>query len=229
MSDTPSIGEPLRAPRLAAAILMLLMLLFAALGWWQLGRAEQRAVAEQQWQTRAQQPPLELAGTEPAAEVTGRRVVVSGRLLPEHAVRIEHRKWQGRSGTHLLVPLQLAPERTVGVVMGWLPRGDAVDLSASAITVTAVAAEPRRPALRLGSDRPWGERWPWADPDRLQARTGGKVADYLLFADPPWPGLQSAVPQLRSKAGMHEGYAIQWFAFALIALVAAVAAWRKRT
>ncbi|MBC2668448.1 SURF1 family protein [Novosphingobium piscinae] len=57
------------------------------------------------------------------------------------------------------------------------------------------------------------------------AREGGAV----LFADPPLAGLQpSARPDPRDLPNNHLAYAVQWFAFAAVALVIYAIALRKR-
>ncbi len=83
---------------------------------------------------------------------------------------------------------------------------------------------PLPPALVLhgGADaaKGWGARWPYLTVELYAAAKGHPVEPVVILQDPADPdGFVRSWPREMPKEGMHIGYAIQWFAFALIALV----------
>ncbi len=77
----------------------------------------------------------------------------------------------------------------------------------------------------IGGDdpNPSGDiRWAWVDAQSYRQYSGQSVPGFLVRLDPDAAGgFRRQVPHFDAKIGMHIGYALQWAAFALIA----VAAW----
>jgi surfeit locus 1 family protein len=92
------------------------------------------------------------------------------------------------------------------------------------VTVDGETYIPAPPALVLqgGTDAAaaWGERWPYLTTALYAARVDYPIQPVAILEDPADDGgfvrVWSTEPP---KEGMHIGYAIQWFAFAAIALV----------
>jgi surfeit locus 1 family protein len=112
---------------------------------------------------------------------------------------------------------------------GWIPAGPdggptPAPVPDGAVRVTGEAHIPAPPALVLhgGADaaRGWGQRWPYFTPALYAAAAGHPVQPVVILQDPREPGgFVRSWPREIPKEGMHIGYAIQWFAFALIATV----------
>ena len=82
---------------------------------------------------------------------------------------------------------------------------------------------PSPPALVLrgGADAAaaWGNRWPYLTVDLFAAGAPYPVEPFVILQVPGDPyGFQRSWPKELPKEGMHLGYAIQWFAFAVIAM-----------
>jgi surfeit locus 1 family protein len=76
--------------------------------------------------------------------------------------------------------------------------------------------------LHGGKDaaKAWGVRWPYLTVELFAAAAGYRVLPVVILQDPEGPqGFLRSWPRELPKEGMHIGYAIQWFAFALIAMV----------
>jgi surfeit locus 1 family protein len=91
------------------------------------------------------------------------------------------------------------------------------------VEVTGVVDVPSPPAIVLHggreSARAWGKRWPYLTVDLFQATVDYPVQPFVLLLDPADPtGFTRNWPVEPPKEGMHLGYAIQWLAFAAIAL-----------
>jgi surfeit locus 1 family protein len=88
------------------------------------------------------------------------------------------------------------------------------------VIVNGLIQQPSPPALALGNPSDWDRAWPYFTVEDYAARVDFPVLPLLLLQDPA--DTSGFVREWRIKEPtpwMHIGYAIQWFAFALIALV----------
>ncbi|HEU4457966.1 MAG TPA: SURF1 family protein [Methylibium sp.] len=227
------------SPRLRRAIVLLaavaMTALTARLGFWQLGRAQQKEALQSQRETRRGEPPLaaaELARTAQAAAAQhDRRIVLAGRWLPQHAVFLDNRPLEGRAGVLLVMPLELAPGDTVLVQRGWAPR-DPVDRSRlpsvpsapGRVLVEGVVAPPPGRTLALGAEGR-GMLRQNLDPETFARETGLPLRPLSIRQDegPPDDGLVRRWPAPATEVPKHRGYAFQWFA--LSSLTVALYVW----
>lgn len=202
----------------------------ARLGLWQLQRAAEKEERKAVLDERARLPAVVLrADTAVDAAWRYRRVVVHGRFDGERQVLLDNQVRQGRAGVKVYTPLRIegGPARVL-VDRGWLPLGadrarlPPHDAPAGEVTVHGVLDLPDRPGLRLGGaagDDGRGERlWPYLDLDRLARGAQYPLLPLVICMEPADPhGYARALPAVETKRAMHIGYALQWFAFALIA------------
>ncbi|MCI0432078.1 MAG: SURF1 family protein [Gemmatimonadetes bacterium] len=238
---TPSVGRPISVtlPGVFATVLV-----FAAaavcvrLGFWQLDRLAERRERNAQLADRLEAPPIALEAV--PSDTTGwlnRRVTLSGTYDETHTMVYAGRLLGGVPGVHVIAPLVLEGSGArVLVNRGWLPAADAAtpdtSLARSAGPVRAtgvvvpfpggVSHAPRNGAA--GHATVSGEfRMTWFTIDTAAIRAQfpyalGGIAIQLLPepASGPWP---ARLPAPRLDQGPHLGYAIQWFSFAVIAIV----------
>lgn len=205
--------------------------LFVALGIWQLDRADEKREQTRLLSERAQLPPFELGSLVEDPEVLRFRVLQArGTYDAEGQILIENRRQNNRTGFHVITPLRIAGAKMLVLVnRGWIPaRADGSPPPAPVpdrqAMVTGMTHIPAPPALVLhgGTDaaQDWGTRWPYLTVDLYSAATGYPVQPVVILLDKDAPdGFQRTWPREMPKEGMHIGYAIQWFAFALIALL----------
>ncbi|MCB2261446.1 MAG: SURF1 family protein [Candidatus Thiosymbion ectosymbiont of Robbea hypermnestra] len=204
--------------------------LFVALGFWQIDRAEQKREQARVLAERAEMPPLELGGPIPDPEALRfRKLQARGTFEAAGQILIENRRQGNRIGFHVITPLRiLGSDSRVLVNRGWIAAADggpvAVPIPAGVLSVTGEAHLPQSPALVLHGDpaaaKNWGERWPYLTLELYRAATGIQVQPVVILQNPEDAGGFLRIwPRELPKDGMHIGYAIQWFAFALIALV----------
>lgn len=184
-------------------------------GVWQLDRLGQRRARNASLAARLALPLLEVRAGTPVDSARQRRVMARG----VYDFTAE-RTWPGRSfagtpGVALITPLRLADGAVVLVDRGWVPSADAfhVDHAASREPDTAVVE-----GIALIPPRGRG------DVD---------LAGFLPFVvqlETPAPprGLPRRWPRPALDSGPHLSYAIQWFSFAVIALVGTAILIRKR-
>jgi surfeit locus 1 family protein len=184
------------------------------LGRWQLDRLAQRRARNAALAARLALPPLPVGRNVSADSARQRRVVALG--VYDFAAE---RTWPGRSfqgtpGVALVTPLRLSDGSAVLVDRGWAPSPDAFHVDHTlyrepdTATVTGIALIPPR------------------------GRGDVDVTGFLPFviqlesADPA-RGLPRRWPPPTFDNGPHLSYAIQWFSFALIALVGTAVLIRK--
>lgn len=220
-----------RAQAIPTVIMVILAPLFFGLGLWQLDRAEQKRSQGSALEMRRKQPQLSLNGPLPDAEqLLFRKVEAQGRYLNQRSILIENRKHQGKTGYHLITPLQLF--ENAGVVLinrGWIAHDqlDRALLEAEMEETVRVEGEvriPRPPAIELHQDDagPGAKppRWPFLTLDHFSGWSGLEILPFVILQSPgDGHGFVRQWPHPRVSDMMHIGYALQWFAFALITLL----------
>lgn len=188
------------------------------LGRWQLDRLAQRRARNAVLAARLALPPLPVRRDITADTVRQRRVVARG--VYDFAAE---RTWPGRSfqgtpGVALVTPLRLADGSVVLVDRGWVPSPDAFHVEhrlyrePDMATVKGIALIPPRGR---------------GDVDVAGAGLLPFVIQLETPEPPPNRGLPRRWPPPAFDDGPHLSYAIQWFSFALIALVGTAVLIRK--
>jgi surfeit locus 1 family protein len=205
--------------------------LFVALGLWQLDRADQKRELARTLSERALQAPYRIQGMvlDPEALRYG-PIEAEGTYVADGQFVVEGRREGGKTGFHVITPLRLADSGALLLVnRGWIPADAAGEPTPAPVPVGPVAPKgeaeiPSAPALVLhgGRDaaRAWGGRWPYLTLDLFEATVEDPVQPVIMLLDPGAPdGFVRHWTRPVPNVWMHQGYAGQWFGFALIALV----------
>jgi surfeit locus 1 family protein len=216
------------ARRLTLLALLLVAAAFVRLGFWQLGRLEERRTANQAAARARAAPALELAvGADwSVEELSDRWVVASGRYDHDHELVIRGQALQGTPGVLVATPLRLArSDSSVLVLRGFVPAADAVRADIDALGESGIVrvrglASPIPSGGGEPLDHAGQTTWARLDLAAIRERLPYPVMPVLLRQAPD-SGLPSlprrlAAPELSD--GPHLSYAIQWFAFAALAL-----------
>jgi surfeit locus 1 family protein len=233
------IGSREFIPRAWAALLAAAALAaFVSLGWWQIGRAREKQALIESF-ARGTLTSVELRGDVTVDELPRyQHLRVEGHYEPAHQVLLDNMPSQsGQPGYRVLTPFRHpGSERILLVDRGWVPLG----ASREAIPDVAVGSEFRAVSGRLdqlpvpgvrvgGAAAPGDERWPRVlnFPRRtdLEQALGVPVESRILLLDPAAPDGYERVwrPSLGFGPERHLGYAIQWFALALVVVVIFIA------
>lgn len=221
---------PSRRPLLPPIVLTIVFALVCIrLGFWQLGRLEERRTWNTHLEQRLIAAPITVTAL-PADSAAGhyRRVSAHGRLDFDRQVALATRSFQGSPGVHLLTPLRLDDGTIVMVNRGWVYAPDAMTIDAAkwreregdAVTVTGYAET-------------WSGHQTVPVPESLRvvraldslavARLVGApiLTYYIAQTSDSARGTERPVrlsePVLSD--GSHRSYAIQWFSFALVAVI----------
>jgi len=248
--SAPSDGGALRALTRPAALLMhvpvlAVALVLASLGQWQLERLAQVRASNATLATRLAEPPVDLValarrGPVDAAILEYRRVEVVGTFRPDEEVLQRNRQHRGRTGFDVLTPFDLGDGVTLLVRRGWIPPAD----GDPPIAGTAPPADVVRltGVLERTVDQPtFGARDPTdgvlrrvfhPDTVRLDQQMSGRLLPVVLRLESPAPTTPAGLPLLPEPPlldeGSHRSYAVQWHAFAVLALTAYAGWWWRR-
>lgn len=213
------------APRAIPTLAVIVAALaFSALGNWQLDRAqEKRALAADFARQDAARDVRSVAADGPRYP----RVFARGQYDAGRQFLLDNRIHAGRAGVHVLTPMRLGDGSTVLVNRGWQPfgatRADLPDVAVSDGLRTIHGRLDRlpRPSIELEGVPATG--WPrltqYPTIDRLSAEMGRELQDGMILLDPDEPDgfvREWAVPG--SGPDRNLGYAVQWFAFAALAV-----------
>jgi surfeit locus 1 family protein len=226
----------LLTPKWVAAhvVVVALAVLFISLGFWQLGRLEERrlenAVGESRFDDDPQDFETLLQGSGDDEEsLEFRRATFTGQFQPADEVLIRSQVYQAVAGFHVITPLVGEDGKAVLVNRGWVPLdADEVPVLAASppegpVTVTGWV-RPAQTRGALGPSDPAGGRlvtMSRVDIDRIQQQIPYELAPvYLSALDDPEGELPVPAPgPTFDDEGPHLGYAIQWFSFALIGVI----------
>lgn len=212
------------------------MAVFVRLGFWQLDRLAQRRASNARISAQLAQPVLNLNKEIPPSafleHMQYRSAVVTGVYDYSGEVVLRNRVWQNQLGVHILTPLKIqGSSQTILVDRGWIPFEQAdpaqrakyeqdglVEVSGmlrgSESKPTYVAASPT-----LAPGQTHQDAWNYLDLPAIIRQTSEPMLPVYLQEAPDTSANRlpyRSLPSIDLTEGPHLGYAIQWFAFALI-------------
>jgi len=236
MSASPA---PRRFAPPAWAVLLTAVALaaFVSLGTWQLGRAREKRGLVAEFAAGSRDT-VEASGLDLGGLPRYQRVRLLGAYDPSRQVLLDNMpSAAGRPGYRVLTPLRRADGRGwVMVDRGWVPLGTSrealpdVAVSAGERELSGVLDVLPEPGLRVGpAAAPGATAWPrvllFPTEADLESALGLELETriVLLDADLPDGYERSWRPATGFGPERHLGYALQWFAFAVVAVVLFIA------
>jgi surfeit locus 1 family protein len=207
---------------------VIVALLTARLGFWQLSRAAEKNALQSAIEQQTQRPVLGAlpSDLQAMASLHHRRVQLQGRWSPAHTVYLDNRQMNGRPGFFVITPLVLADGRAVLVQRGWLPRDvndrariDDAPAPAGDVRLEGRIAPPPARLFEFGS-ADTGRIRQNLELDAFARETALRLlplsvlqtgpADNKLLRDWPLPAIGIA---------KHYGYAFQWFGLSTLVVI----------
>lgn len=219
-------------------LLLLCLCLFPlliALGFWQLDRAAEKQRILNQYNANQQASPAGVEALRSESNLQYRSAWLEGELDASRRIILDNRVANGKPGYEILEALTVAGiEQKILVNRGWVP----ASLDRSILPqIEAVKGQVQfRGALyqTLGGYRlddgitqvaQWPARVGWISAERAETLFGEGFFPYQLRLDQDSPGaLQTGWATVTVQPSKHTGYAVQWFAMALVLLIMAVIA-----
>ena len=205
------------------------------LGLWQLRRLEERRELNATILDRRSDPPVVIEGASARPDLDPYRPAAArGTYDLEHEVLLYGRSLDGEAGHHLVTPLVLPGGGAILVVRGWVPFA----MQTAPVRGAAPPAAEVEVSGFLVPDEGDGSTAPDAE-GIIRVLDVMGIASTLPFdvfplalqlaeQAPPQPGpLPTPVPMPELSEGPHLSYAIQWFAFAAVAVIGAAILLRR--
>jgi surfeit locus 1 family protein len=211
------------------AIALLAAILFVRLGFWQLSRRRERLARNALVTRRYDAPPVDASALpHDTAAARFMRATVAGTLDYAHELTYAARSFKGSPGVNLLTPVHIPGNDTAVIVdRGWIysPDGASVDHDKwrdRDSTFTGYVEEMPSSGGAAYTDRPTVIA-------RMSYETVAKalpypIRPYYIVAMGDSANAADRIARLSIPPlgeGPHLGYAIQWFMFAIIAVVGA--------
>jgi cytochrome oxidase assembly protein ShyY1 len=177
-------------PGVAPTLVVLVLLpLLVSLGFWQLGRGEQKRLLLESYAERRAAEPVPLVQLQSAQDAAFRRVRLHGQFDAEHSFLLDNRTRDGKVGVELLQPfLDQASGLWLLLNRGWLPWPDrrtppVFTTPAQALNLNAWVYVAPGATFQLHAD-PAGANWPRlvtaVDPASLWTELGRSGFAYEL-------------------------------------------------
>lgn len=204
-----------------ALLAVALAALFVRLGVWQLNRLEQRRAYNADVAERLRQPPVALSQLGSGDRT--RRAFVEGTPDWDHEFVQAGRSMNGSPGVYIFTPVRIDSAHAVLVNRGWVYSPDAATVELprwreprarfSGYTAELPTTSSPRSAVK-------GRATHVLDVDAVRALVPYPTSPlYLVARDSAGADAPARLPEIELTNGPHLSYAIQWFSFALIALV----------
>lgn len=224
--------SPGLVPTLATAALLPFL---TGLGFWQLGRAEEKLLLEQTVARRMQAPPLEIDAERwrsiyRGADVTAlayRRVIMSGRFEGARQYLLDNRTRNGVAGFQVLTAF--IPGGAAGGVLvnrGWIPLGarrdrpPALPVPSAELRISGAFEGSRKQPPLLGPSGYEQQRWPKivqrVELEPMAKQLGISLLPQVVLLDPDAPAgfVREWKPYYGISVERHRAYAFQWFGLA---------------
>jgi surfeit locus 1 family protein len=218
---------------------VLLVTLGISLGNWQQRRAAEKIALQEKLAQGNAAAPLPLGPQRVSAEeIEFRRVSVRGRFIANWPLYLDNRPYNGQAGFYVLMPFRIEnSSQHVLVQRGWLPRNaaqrdklPAYPTPGGTVTIEGIARRSAGHIMQLGGApalQP-GAIVQNATVEEVGKASGLRLQPFVLEQTSP------DLPAQADKAGQtlvrdwpapslgvqtHRGYAFQWYALALMALI----------
>ncbi len=214
-----------------ALLALVIAAIFTRLGFWQLGRLNERRALNAELASRAVAPAAPISQL-PAdtANAHYRRVSVDGAYDYDNEIILTLRSRDGSPGVNIVTPIRPpGTDTALVVVRGWVyaPDGMTVDLSRWREGPQAQGHgfvetfPPARTGVNRSPTHP--DAYRWLDRAELEKRFRYPLAPYYVVLTSQAPDSGKNVPPRLTvppmDEGPHQSYAIQWFSFAAISII----------
>jgi cytochrome oxidase assembly protein ShyY1 len=215
-------------PRWIALSLLVvtLVVVFIELGLWQLRRLDDRRALNAALSASASGTPIPLdeLRSDRAAEWT--LIQAEGRYDSDAQLLVRNRPFEGTNGFHVVTPLFTENDRVLLVLRGWVPAGTTAREPPAVpppppgdVSVTGRLRTTETARRALEADIP-------GQVTALDTQAIGDLLDEPVYEDyveltaqdPPPGDVPQLLPAPAISPGPHLAYAVQWFAFAAIAI-----------
>lgn len=207
---------------------LLLLPLMVSLGFWQLQRADEKALLAAAFERQQSLPPAPLGSLNERAadELAYLPVVLSGHFRKAEHYLLDNRMQQRQFGNEVLTVFVLDSGELALVNRGWIPADPArqvlpeIGEPEGQVRITGhIYVSPGKPYLL--ADEPIDAQWPRriqaVEMEKIAAITEGKLFPFPVRINADQAGALAVDWQvINVSPAKHHGYAVQWFSMAAV-------------
>ncbi|MFJ3486703.1 SURF1 family protein [Pseudomonas sp. NPDC090202] len=204
-------------------VVLALLPVLVSLGFWQLGRGEEKRVMLATWAERRAAPPMSAELLPSTVDPAYRRVQLRGSFDAEHSLLLDNSTREGKVGVELIQPFHdQASGLWLLINRGWLPWPDrrtppVFDTPAQPLNLDAWVYVAPGATFQLHPDAQSGT-WPKlvtaVDPVKVWPELNREGFAHELRLEPGPAAYGTDWPVVAMGPEKHLGYAVQWFAMA---------------
>lgn len=207
---------------LPTLVVLALLPVLVSLGFWQLGRGEEKRQMLASFAERRSQGPVVVDQLLNSSDLAYRRVQMRGHFDADHSLLLDNSTREGKAGVELIQPFQdQASGVWAWVNRGWLPWPDRRVPPVFATPTQAVSLQawvyvvPATFQLQADvTDAPWPRLITAVEPGKLWAELGREGFSQELRMESGLGAYRLDWPVVAMGPEKHLGYAVQWFAMA---------------
>ena len=196
-------------------------LLFISLGFWQIERAESKALKMKAFNEMQKNPPLPLNDLSAAWS----RVFVEGFYDSSRQVLIDNQINDGQVGYKIYTPFYF-DDNAIFVDRGWIPRGKTrselpdIDFTSDRLRIVGSLFKPEKEVL--AGDDIFTKNWPIVSqtklPNIIETKFNKDFSDSVIVLEPGSYFLEEYIPlqPFVISPTKHYGYALQWFTMSIV-------------
>jgi len=196
-------------------------LLFISLGFWQIERAESKALKMKAFNEMQKSPPIALNDLSAAWS----RIFVEGFYDSSRQILIDNQINDGQVGYKIYTPFYF-DDKAIFVDRGWIPRGKTrselpdIDFQSDRLRIVGSLLKPEKEVL--AGDDIFTKNWPIVSqtklPDIIETKFNKDFSDFIIVLEPGSNFLKEYIPlqPFVISPTKHYGYALQWFTMSIV-------------
>ena len=196
-------------------------LLFISLGFWQIERAESKALKMKAFNEMQISPPIALKNLSAAWS----RVFVEGFYDSSRQVLIDNQINDGQVGYKIYTPFYF-DDKAIFVDRGWIPRGKTrselpdIGFQSDRLRIVGSLLKPEKEVL--AGDDIFTKNWPIVSqtklPNIIETKFNKDFSDSVIVLEPGSNFLKEYIPlqPFVISPTKHYGYALQWFTMSMV-------------
>lgn len=218
--------SPAPVPTVAA---LLAVMLTGYLGHWQQTRAAEKHAMQQEFNTRAAEPPVVLDSWANDPTLRYRAAIAEGEWHPKGQIYVDNQVRNGIAGFHVITPLKLRRNNAYVLVnRGWIARGAAypnppVAPVSGTASVTGRLSVPSSRFLELSNQSVQGSVWQNLTIERYRSAMNLEMLPYVLIAKNAEFPLEPVVERTDAGEDKHLEYMMTWYSLAVTVTILWVA------
>lgn len=219
-------------PAWSTITVVIFLILFTSLGFWQLSRAKEKELIQESWQSQVTTQAIPIQALPKNEHVLRYQPVqITGHYDNSHSILLDNKVYRHKIGYEVLTPfIPVDYPDTILINRGWVPTGENrntlphIPDIPNQQTLQGMIYIPSGKPFTLGNLSENKDQWPLRiqalDLNFIQKQLGQSLFPYVILLNPDdRHGFVRDWQPVHMSSHKHIGYAVQWFTFALVLII----------